>query len=1310
MTKTPPTQPIHILVPDFILEKSASGEKSGAFRAGGLFCDISGFSTMTETLMQYGQHGTEVLAGIMRDALEPLIRAVYEQGGFIATQAGDAFTALFPVHGSKLDFQPVLAAAWNIQQRNRLKPVHHTEYGEFAISVKVGLSEGEVSWGIVTSADGNRAAYFFQGSAVDGCAQAEHHAVAGQIILDEVFFGSVQDTIQAEALGGYYLLQQVEVAFPEPVELSLPQPDLDVMAYFFPKDLATQSQRGEFRQTTTLFIHLPTVRTETQLRIFTETLFELQEQYGGLLNRLDFGDKGSHLLLFWGAPVAHENDIERALNFILELQIQTSIPISAGVTHRISHAGFIGSDLREEYTCYGPGINLAARLMSAAPRGEIWTDEVVARRVKDKFELDDAGEMTFKGFANPQKVFVLVERKWHTVVITEGQIIGRKQELEKIAAFVQPVFEGQYPGSFVVWGEAGIGKSRLVYEYQNASIFKEKEALWVVCKTDELLNQSLNPFRYWLQSYFDVSDAQVEARNKRNFNRKLDGLILSLGDEGLGAELDRTRSFLGALLDLYWSDSLYAQLDARGRYENTFTGLITLLKAESQQQPLILLLEDSQWLDGDSQAFLVRLDRSLGYDGCQTFPIAILATSRNTGEPFPVAGEEVRLEGLSWIELAEYAEGLLGRPAAPVLLDLLEQYAEGNPFFIEQILRYLREEKLLLQDEHGRETYQLRHGSILPGDVRLVLVSRLDRLSGKVRQTVQAASVLGREFEIRLLGNMLRENGTLPSWVRQAEEQAIWSALSEWRYVFKHALVREAAYAMQLRSQRTALHALAVEAMEVVYLGDLSPHYGELAYHSEKAGLREKSWYYLKLAGEQAAENFQNNLGLDYFNRALALVPKEACDLRCDLLLARESLFDLMGRREEQAEDLQELEQMMAALKAPEKQAEVAVRRAKYWLSLGEYGKAADAARQGVFLAEKAGQIKIWVDGQYILSDSYYRRGEYETALQAAENGMTQAQAIDYPKGLGRSLNIQGMIILEQGDPGRARGFFEGSLGIFKQSGDLQSQDQPLNNLGLVSGSLKDYKAAQHHFQQSLVIARQIGDRDNEGAILINLGYIAGILGDFVTARSFLELAIRLARETGNPLNELYCLLNLSFYAGLLGNDMPALANADQALSLALQTHDRSSKAWALTYRGHALGRLERLDEAECAYREAMEIREELKQKNLVIEPCAGLARLELKRGNVKGAFASISAFIPQIERGNPLDGTDEPIRVYLTCYQVLDALEDPRAVPILEFTYQLLNERANLINDEGLRDSFLYSIPYHRELIAAWKVRAGHS
>ena len=127
-------------------------------------------------------------------------------------------------------------------------------------------------------------------------------------------------------------------------------------------------------------------------------MFTLQDRYGGLFSRVDIGDKGTNLLMFWGAPVAQENDVERALNLFLELLKETKVSMKAGVTYRLAYAGYVGGELQEEYTCYGWGVNLSARLMSAAAPGEIWADEEIARRAERRFSFQHVGQQKFKGF------------------------------------------------------------------------------------------------------------------------------------------------------------------------------------------------------------------------------------------------------------------------------------------------------------------------------------------------------------------------------------------------------------------------------------------------------------------------------------------------------------------------------------------------------------------------------------------------------------------------------------------------------------------------------------------------------------------------------------------------------------------------------------------------------------------------------------------------------------------------------------------------------------------------------------------------
>jgi predicted ATPase/class 3 adenylate cyclase len=1302
---------MHQFVPHFILNRFAAGQTRGGFPAAGLFVDISGFSTITDSLMVHGQHGAEVLAGVMRKAFTPLFLSVHEQGGFIATRAGDAFTALFPQEDDPLAPQRALAAATSIQTRLTAQSRQATPYGEYTIYVKVGLALGEVSWGTVSSKDGRRATYYFQGPAVDGCAAAEHHANAGEVVLDALAHQQLQDLVTTEAADEYFRLTAVEARLPAALPVNLPQPDLDLVARFLPREVVTQPPGGEFRQVTHLFVNLPTVRTEAQLDIFMQNLFELQDQYGSLLSRLDFGDKGSNLLLFWGALAAFENDVERCLNFVLDLQAQTSIPISAGVTYQLAHTGLIGSDLSEEYTCFGRGVNLAARFMSIAPRGEIWLDESAAKRAAQRFDLDFVGEKEFKGFSEKQKVYLLLERKRESELIFTGKMVGREAEFNRLAEFVQPIFKGQFAGVMSVRGEAGIGKSRLVHEFKKSPIFDGlNEATWAVCQTDEILRQSLNPFRYWLKRHFEQSIEQSEARNKKNFNHKLDELIEATPNEDLAGELDRTRSFLGALLDLRWPDSLYEQLDAQGRYDNTFIAIASLLKAISRQQPLVLLIEDAHWIDNDSMSFLAYLIRAVNVEERQSYPIAILVTARYEGQALhlddtsPV--QEIDLGGLSKEDMVDMVEALLGEGGTPALIDRLNRHAEGNPFFAEQILRYLQEEGLLVKSDVGWMLHeQSLEQSPLPTDVRAILVARLDRLAREVRAVVQTAAVLGREFEVRLLSLMLQGDEALPQKIAQAEQAAIWTALNELRYIFKHALLQDAAYHMQLRTRREEIHRLATEALEVVYADELRYHYGELAYHSEKAGLAERAREYLRLAGDTAREAYQNSLAADYYGRAIKLTPTSECEASYRLHLAREAVNNLLGKRDAQHQDLMALQSLAMELEDVEKQVEVKIRRAEYLSNIGNNQEAFAEAERAIAQANEASRSKTAIGAYRIAGDALNDQGDYKAAIRYAKEGIALARQSGDRSLEALIQNLLGMIALNQQDLTNAKTCFEQSLNIFREIGELRSQAFPLNNLGMLSGSLGDYTAAEDYFNQSLAIAREIGHRTGEGKVLGNLGWVSGAQGDFARARAYAEQMVRIGREVGSRESELFGLTNLSMCAGMLSEFQTALNCAEQALEIARLIHDRNGEAWALTYQGHALLALNRAADAEAAYRLALDIRGEMDQPVLAAEPGAGLARAALERGDLPAAQAHITPILARVESGGTLDGTDEPLRVYLTCYFVLRAVRDARSGTILDMARTMLLERSGAIKNETIRLAFLQDIPYHREILKAWEM-----
>ncbi|HSH04029.1 MAG TPA: adenylate/guanylate cyclase domain-containing protein, partial [Anaerolineae bacterium] len=357
------------VVPEFILQQYVAGERSGEFGAVGLFVDVSGFTAVTNILMQHGNETAETLAIIMQSIFEPLIAAVYEQGGFITGFAGDAFTALFAGEVEEMGAR-ALAAGVKIQTVLNEQGLRQTDYGSFAFAVKQGLAVGDVQWGILEPDDeGLPASYYFSGEAVDGCAEAEHQAKPGEIILTRAVADLLVDVIDYEPIGERFCRwERVVGVLPEVMPIESAEP-AEMWLKFVDEGVAAKVTDGEFRQVVSLFLNLKDIHTTEQLTIFMQSVFRLQKRYGGYLNHIDFGDKGCNLLLFWGMPSSFENDLERALNFVLAIPTVTPGTFRAGVTYQRMYAGLIGSVQRQVYSCYGQGVNLAARMMTAAPWG-----------------------------------------------------------------------------------------------------------------------------------------------------------------------------------------------------------------------------------------------------------------------------------------------------------------------------------------------------------------------------------------------------------------------------------------------------------------------------------------------------------------------------------------------------------------------------------------------------------------------------------------------------------------------------------------------------------------------------------------------------------------------------------------------------------------------------------------------------------------------------------------------------------------------------------------------------------------------------
>lgn len=797
------------LIPHFIHERFSQRERAGAFAAATLFSDVTGFTRLTETLMQYGKEGAETLTDALNHVFTPLVGEVYARNGWIAAFVGDAFLGIFP-HGDDPDRarRAALETAAQILAFLQQQGTISTRDEDFSFSARIGLSDGPVHWSIL-GAD-NHHTYYFSGAAIAGCTYAESQAGVGEVIADKLIWPGLAAEVTGKPRETMVILSTlpapsrptagtIPATLPAVSSRELPREALQPFVPDAVIDLVTgsgraETRRAEFRQVVNIFISFdPSPEVELLIDPFVTTILNTAHNHGGYFNKLDASDKGPMILILFGAPIAHENDLERATDFLIALREQTStsalraIRWRAGISYGTVYAGIIGSTERCEYTAIGSVVNLASRLTTAAAWGDIYLSEQAAdcKTIKATY----LGEHAYKGFAQPQPTYQLVGRKTESPAFFEQPLIGRQTELARLLAAVQPLFSGQFGGVVCITGEAGLGKSHLAYEVEQT--LRQRDAVtWFTAQTDQILRQAFNPFTYFLKRYYDQTPDASDEQNKQRFETRHQALLSALEERraaesnprkaealsGQITELRRVESVLGALVGLHWPGSLYESLEGELRYQNSLLAIKALLLAETFFKPVVLLLEDLQWLDAASSDVLAMLCRNVS-----EYPFLVLITSRYLDDGSPptlpwaagIPTLNLNLKVLSPQELRQLTETILDGDSDENLLTLLQERTQANPFFVQQFLYYFRENTLLERAPQG--AWRLKSGLPVevPTTIHALLIARVDRLAQSVKDVVKAAAVLGREFDDHILAHMLAAD--IAAEVHTAEQEQIWS-------------------------------------------------------------------------------------------------------------------------------------------------------------------------------------------------------------------------------------------------------------------------------------------------------------------------------------------------------------------------------------------------------------------------------------------------------------------------------------------------------------------------------------------------------
>src|SRR5436309_3593997 len=673
------------------------------------------------------------------------------------------------------------------------------------------------------------------------------------------------------------------VAAPSVAAAALVSPESYTPRYLAQKILTSRhALEGERKQVTVLFadmkgsMELLAARDPEEARKILdpvlERMMEAVHRYEGTVNQV----MGDGIMALFGAPLAHEDHAVRACYAALAMQQAirrytaevrrdhgVEVQIRVGLNSGEVVVRAIGSDLRMDYSAVGQTTHLAARMEQLATPGSTRLTAETLRLAEGFVEVVPIGPIPVKGLASPVDVFELggpsATRTRLQAAAARGltRFVGRGQGLDHRRQALDKA-RGAQGQVVAVVGEAGVGKSRLLWEF----IHSHRTQGWLVLESSSVSYGKASaylPVIDLCRSYF-----RIEARDDaRSIREKVTGKLLTL-DESLRAMVP---GFL-SLLDVPTDDASWDALDPRQRRRRTVDGLRRMLLRESQTQPVCLVFEDLQWVDAETQGLLDALVESLS-----TARILLLVNYRpeyGHGWGNKTYYSQLGLDPLPIESAEEVLRALLGEAEElDPLKHLLVERAEGVPLFLEESVRTLVESEAITGDRGAYRLARPFDTIRVPATVQAILAARIDRLSPEDKTLLQTAAVIGQDVPFALLKVVadLAEEALHAGLIRLQGSEFLYETkvIPEREFAFKHALSHEVAYAGLLQDRRRALHARIMAAIEQLHATRLIEHVHRLAHHALRCEVWDKAVAYFQQAGKKAAARSANGDAVECF-------------------------------------------------------------------------------------------------------------------------------------------------------------------------------------------------------------------------------------------------------------------------------------------------------------------------------------------------------------------------------------------------------------------------------------------------------------
>jgi class 3 adenylate cyclase/tetratricopeptide (TPR) repeat protein len=871
---------------------SASSEPSadGRQQATVVYADISGFTALSEKL------DPEDVTAVMNAVFERLEAVVVARGGVVNKYIGDCVMAVFGLApGSASPSRQAVAAA--IEMRSTIRQYNDEAGHPAKLDIHIGVNTGPVVAGEIGGAV--RREFTVMGDTVSLAGRLEDVSERGQILVGPRTHEETSEHFEYRTLPPLASRNGNEpVAIYELVAAKL--------------ERRRAKRPSERRQATVVFADItgfealaerfdPDALTRLLNRCFGE-LEAIVRNHGGGVDKYI----GGCLMALFGVPNAIEDAPRQAINAAIEMRnrleelkregmLPDELAVRMGVNTGLVVAGEIGGRVKREFTVMGDAVNVASRLEDAAGHGAIYVAPETHRYTKDAFEYRPMKALTLAGKEQPVPAYELasVKRRVHRDRVTSSDralssaLVGRDRELHSLHGFFARVIAGE-GGVVSVVGEAGLGKSRLIAE---ALRFAPLRQATVLEGRSTAIGRTLSfhTFIDLLRHWAAIGDGDAES----DAFAKLDDAITGV----MSDEADEVLPFVATLLGMRLRGPYAERLE--GLAGEALESLITknarlLFQRMAEVRPLVLVFEDLHWADASSLKLLevlVRLaaERPVLFvcvfrpdydDGAHRSIERALATA-------PSLHTEIRIAPLDAEESGTLVENLLRTDDLPAATrDLIARTSDGNPFYIEEVLRSLIDEGAIeYVDGRFRATAKIE-SVVVPGTIQEVVMARVDRLDEPSRNLLRIASVIGRSFYHRIIAEIARRQGETDEELhgglaRLQQKQLLLrrsdrfdvavggrTVAQELEYLFTHALAQETVYNSILKETRKEFHHLVAESIESLFGERLSEFHGMLGHHYGRADDLPKAEEHLFKAGEEAARAAASSEALAHFRAA----------------------------------------------------------------------------------------------------------------------------------------------------------------------------------------------------------------------------------------------------------------------------------------------------------------------------------------------------------------------------------------------------------------------------------------------------------